>query len=924
MITVDIKSLLERLNKYSKSSLEEAASACMTRTHYEIAIEHMLQKLIEDTHSDIPLILKHFNIRVSDFEVAVNNTLEEFKTGNGAKPVFSPRIIEWFQESQLTSTVDLDEAQIRSGALLLAFINKPVQFSSNGISDVLEPVNPDELKIQFKTIVQNSVESPKSKTFPAQEEKPGARSALGKYCEDFTQKAREGKIDPVFGRDREIRQMIDIFARRRKNNPIVVGEAGVGKTAVVEGLALRIVEDDVPDFLKNVSLLSLDMGLLQAGAGVKGEFENRLKNVIEEVKSSEKPIIMFIDEAHTMIGAGASAGGSDAANLLKPALARGELRTVAATTWSEYKKYFEKDAALARRFQLVYLDEPSEETATLILRGLKDKYEDSHGVIIRDDAVQAASEFSSRYISGRYLPDKAIDLLDTSAARVKVLLTSKPDVVEDLERKVAAIKREKRAIERDQLHGIEFDKDGLDNAVSQLKELEIELKTLTSRWEKEQQLATELISLREKLVALNLDTEVKDPSDQAPVDLADNEEKQGTGEEKQGEGIREQGIENDETSANIEPVEEAPPITREELKTRMEEVTLELEKVRDGQVLVRTEVDPELVSKVVSDWTGIPVGKVMHDEAQGIIDLEENLKKHIKGQDESVHGISRIIKASKAGLTDPDQPMAVFLLVGPSGVGKTETGIAMAEQLFGGERFIVSVNMSEFQEKHTVSRLIGSPPGYIGYGEGGVLTEAVRQRPYSVVLLDEAEKANTEVMNLFYQVFDKGILSDGEGRDIDFKNTVIFMTSNLASDVITELCKDDDKPDAETMVAAIRPILSDHFKPALLARMNIVPYFTLDTDVLKQIVDIKLEKLSRRLSETHKMTFEYSDAVREQIAARCLEVETGARNIDYIMNGTILPIISREILGLMTKDEIINKAILDVDEDGGFGISFEN
>jgi type VI secretion system protein VasG len=651
-----------------------------------------------------------------------------------------------------------------------------------------------------------------------------------------------------------------------------VGEAGVGKTAVVEGLALRIVEGDVPDILKGVTILGLDMGLLQAGAGVKGEFENRLKSVINEIKASPKPIILFIDEAHTLIGAGGPTGGSDAANLLKPALARGELRTIAATTWSEYKKYFEKDAALARRFQLVKLEEPSVETAILILRGLKNKYEEAHGVVVRDDAIVAAAELSSRYISGRQLPDKAVDLLDTSAARVKILLTAKPDLIEDRERTIQALKREKKALERDQLHGLEIDPERPKELEEKIKTLNNEVATLQERWLKEKELAHRLIDLRKQFYVLK--------NQSAP-------------EEKQAE-----------------------------LKKTIEEVSLELSALQKDGALIKTEVDPDVVAKVVSDWTGIPLGKVLRDEAKNILNLEENLKQRIKGQDEAIGIITQVIKSAKAGLKDPQQPLGVFLLVGPSGVGKTETGLAIADLLFGGDQYLVTINMSEFQESHTVSRLIGSPPGYVGFGEGGILTEAVRQRPYSVVLIDECEKAHIDVMNLFYQVFDKGMLSDGEGRVIDFKNTVLFLTSNLASDVITQLCATETRPPLETVINTIRPILSHHFKPALLARMTIVPFYTLDSKFIREIVVLKLDKLARRMAETHKIKLNSSPEVIDQIAKRCTEVETGARNIDHMMNGTILPQMSREILGRLSEGAMPSEVHLGMADDGSFKISF--
>lgn len=874
MITVDIKSLLERLNSYCTRCLEAAAGFCVTRTHYEVTVEHLFAKLLEEPQSDLPLILRQFDIDSGRVIKAVEQSLEDFKTGNAAKPVFSPLLMEWFQEAWLVGSVNLGENLIRSGVLMLAFLNRSAQFATGSYVDLLSTISRDALMSQFWDILKGSVEKPAKRVDMVEEEGvPSDATALGRFCDNFTRKARAGEIDPVFGRDREIRQMVDILARRRKNNPIVVGEAGVGKTAVVEGLALRVVEGDVPELLRDVSILGLDMGLLQAGAGMKGEFENRLKSVINEIKASEKPIILFIDEAHTLIGAGGSAGMSDAANLLKPALARGELRTVAATTWSEYKKYFEKDAALARRFQLVKLDEPSEETTVLILRGLKSKYEEAHHVMVRDDAIKAAAELSSRYISGRQLPDKAVDLLDTSAARVKVLLTAKPDVIEDKERTIQALEREKRALERDQLHKIDIDEERYQEINDALEKFNAEVVELKERWLKEQELANKVIDIRSSLYELK--------------------SREGAEAEKENELI-----------------------------TQMEKAAKQLEALQSDSPLVRTEVDPDVVSKVVSDWTGIPLGKVMRDEAQNIIKLEENLKQRIKGQDEALGIITEVLKSAKAGIKDPNQPLGIFLLAGPSGVGKTETGLAIADLLFGGENFMVTINMSEFQEKHTVSRLIGSPPGYVGYGEGGVLTEAVRQRPYSAVLIDEVEKGHLEVMNIFYQVFDKGMLSDGEGRVIDFKNTVLFLTSNLATDVITELCSGDEVPSLETVTAAVRPILSNHFKPALLARMTVIPYFTLGSDILKDIVFLKLDKLVKRLNETHKMKLSYSQAVVDQIAARCTEVETGARNIDYIMTGSIMPRMSQEILARMGQGEMPSEVHLGLDKDGSFKIDF--
>ncbi len=878
MITVDIKSLLIHLNPFCTNTLQSAAGLCVSRTHYEVTVEHFLVKLLYEPQSDLPLIFRQFDMDPGRVKKALEETLEEFKTGNAAKPVFSPLLLELVQDAWMIASIDLGEKTIRSGAILLAFLSKPTFFASGRYADLLKTIGREALTAQFWNITKHSMEEKTAVSAPGTEtagkaEASAGGTALSRFCTDFTQNAMEGKIDPVFGRNQEIRQMIDILARRRKNNPICVGEAGVGKTAVVEGLALRITEGDVPDILKDVTLLSLDMGLLEAGAGVKGEFENRLKGVINEIKSSEKPIILFIDEAHTLIGAGGSAGGGDAANLLKPALARGELRTVAATTWSEYKKYIEKDAALARRFQPVKLEEPSVETTTLILRGLKENYEKSHKVMVRDDAIRAAAELSDRYISGRYLPDKAVDLLDTSCARVKINITTKPDVLEDKERTIQALEREKAALERDQINEIEIDKEQLAETIKKIATLTKEVSKLKVRWLKEQEAANKVLELRA--------------------------------------GIQKLGDANKDEKK------------KKSLKKEMKEANQVLEKIQGDSPLIRIEVNPDIVAKVVSDWTGVPLGKVLRDQAQNILRFKDTLKEKIKGQDHALSVIDEAIKASKSGLKDPAQPMGIFLLVGPSGVGKTETALTVADILFGGERSVVTINMSEFQEKHTVSRLIGSPPGYVGYGEGGMLTEAVRQKPYSVVLLDEVEKAHLEVMNLFYQVFDKGTLSDGEGRVIDFKNTVMFLTSNLATDVITEMTKGDDALPDDAVMSAVRPILSQHFKPALLARMTVIPFYTLKADAMNGIVRLKLDKLARRLMQNNKMKLVYSPAVVDQITERCTEVETGARNIDYILSGNIMPRMSQEILAHMTEDGMPSEVHLDLNKDGSFKMKFK-
>jgi type VI secretion system protein VasG len=757
MIKVNIKQLLKRLSLYCTANLESAAGYCVSESHYEIAVDHLLIKMLSEQQSDICLILQQLDIDIPKLEQSIRKNIKSFKTGNSSKPVFSPLLVEWIQEAWLIASIDTEESCIRSSALLLSLIDNVSRFAGDQYADIFESLKKDSVIEIFQDIASKSIESTISGDAQKEKLPSGKTEALQKFCTDFTLKAQNGEIDPVFGRDDEIRKMIDILARRRKNNPIIVGEPGVGKTAAIEGLALRICEKDVPDFLQDVSVLGLDMGLLQAGASMKGEFENRLNTVIDEIKSSVSPIILFIDEAHTLIGAGGQAGSGDAANLLKPALARGELRTIGATTWSEYKKYFEKDPALARRFQLVKLDEPSVETTSTILRGLKEMYETAHGVIIRDDAAVAAAELAKKYISGRQLPDKAVDLLDTSAARVKILLTAKPDRIESIERNIQELLREKSAIERDRVHGNTLDDTRFQELETRIDQLSQKQKEVTERWKNEQKMTHELISARKQLFE-NIDDE--------------NQEK------------------------------------KDALQKTIDQLTDGLAEIQGNHPLVHSEVTPDIVSKVVADWTGVPLGSVMRDDAKNLIKLEENLSQRIKGQDDALTSVAKILKASKTGVKSPEQPLGIFLLVGPSGVGKTETATAVADLLFGGKNATTTINMSEFQEKHTVSRLIGSPPGYVGYGEGGVLSEGVRQKPYSVVLLDEVEKAHPEILNIFYQVFDKGVLFDGEGKEIDFKNTVIFLTSNLASDTIMQLCQKDQTIQANQLIEHIRPALN--------------------------------------------------------------------------------------------------------------------
>jgi type VI secretion system protein VasG len=881
MVTDDVKKLLQRLNDRLTRALEAAAGFAITRSHYEVTLEHLLLKLLDEDGTDVSLILNHFGVDAGRLSEALVHQLEDFRTGNAGRPAFSPTLLELFETAWLVSSVHHGFAKIRSGTLLEAMLRSDA-LKTAGYMEVLRPVKRDALRESFGDIVAGSTEETTRATetvVPSGDGAPsGDDSALGQFTVNFTQEARDGKIDPIFGRNKEIRQIIDILSRRRKNNPILVGEAGVGKTAVVEGLARRIAEGDVPKSLADVEIRSLDLGLLKAGASVKGEFENRLKSVIQDVREAAKPTVLFIDEAHTLIGAGGSEGTGDAANLLKPALARGELRTVAATTWSEYKQYIEKDPALERRFQLVKIEEPSVPDAAVMLRGIKTVYEQHHGVQITDRAVNATAELAGRYISGRQLPDKAVDLLDTASARVKMTMTARPGRLDDLDRRLQDIDIEIGSIRRDIDAGLRTETDALDDLLETRDTLQAERDALEDRWEEEKALVGRIAEMRDQLSA-------------APVPANGTAE----GDAAVGASVR------DELAALHD----------------------ELEALQDGAPMVHTEVNEHIAAEVVSDWTGIPAGNMVHDEAQTLLNLEQGLGEYILGQDPAIHEVADAVRTTKAGLGNPDAPLGVFLFVGPSGVGKTETALKIADLLFGGERFLTTINMSEYQEKHTVAQLKGSPPGYVGYGEGGVLTEAVRQRPYSVILLDEVEKAHRDVMNLFYQVFDKGFMRDGEGREINFRNTVIIMTSNLASDTITRLGQEaDHMPTADQVREAIHPILVDHFQPALLGRMRVVPYFALDTETMRGITEIKLGKIGRRLREAHDIDFAYDPSVVDRIAARCTQVDAGARNIDFIINRTVLPEAAQALIARFTDDQMPAQLSLGIDETGDFTYTF--
>jgi type VI secretion system protein VasG len=907
MVGVDIKHLLRKLNPQCTRALEAAAGLAVSGSQYEVSTEHMLLKLLEEPDNDVAYILRHFEVEPSRVQKACSKAIERMKSGNSGKPVFSPLLLTWFEEAFLLGAIDLSLAQIRSGALLLALAARPGRTAQEDFTDEFEKIRADELQRELRDIVAGSPEDAtalESDVAPSAGVRPGAAEAaaageefLSRFCNDITASARAGKMDPVLGRDAEIRQMVDVLTRRRKNNPIMVGEAGVGKTAVVEGFAQRVAAGDVPQPLRDVRVMELDLGLLQAGAGMKGEFENRLKGVISEVQAASAPTILFVDETHTLIGAGGTSGTGDAANLLKPPLARGELRTIGATTFSEFKKYIEKDPALERRFQPIKVDEPSVETGILMLRGVKDKFEHHHNVKVLDSAVEAAVSLSDRYISGRQLPDKAVDVIDTACARVAMGQSVKPAKLDDLERKITALETAIAAIEADAEEAMEKREDEVADMRAEREELDAAREELQEQWLREVEAAEKIRSLRQDLARARSGDAAEAPEAEAA-----------------------EGAEGEEGAA-----EEAAALDPEQIRIEIAKATEEFEALQGEEPLVQIQVDGAGVAQVVGAWTGIPVGKMVGDELTKVLAFEDELRERVVGQDAAIAAIAKKIRAAKAGLQLPTQPIGVFLLVGPSGVGKTETGLGVADLLFGGERFMTTINMSEFMEKHTVSRLIGSPPGYVGYGEGGVLTEGVRHRPYSVVLLDEIEKADPEVMNLFYQVFDKGTLSDGEGREVDFKNTVLMMTSNLASDVIMQACQADEPPSEEELLELIRPTLQKHLKPALLGRMTVLPYFPLSPEVIRMITSIKLGKVGRLLATSHDIELDVKSEARDELADRCTDFESGARNIDRMIDQYIMPRVSQRLLEAMqeTGGDLTGRLVLGVDENRDFTFEFE-
>jgi type VI secretion system protein VasG len=907
---VNLKSLIGKLNDSTRSALEGAAGLCLSRTHYDIEIEHYLMKLLESTDGDFEKIARQFGIDTSRLSAELTRSLDKLKSGNARTPSLSPTVMKMLTEAWTIGSIDFGSGQIRTGFTVLALAAEPeLSRLMRDVSREFQKIQADALRKDFASIVADSREEaytaaaaePSAAGAPGGPKPGGKTPNLDQYTVNLTENARRGKIDPVLGRDFEIRQIIDILTRRRQNNPILTGEAGVGKTAVVEGFALRVAQGDVPPPLKNVTVRTLDLALLQAGAGVKGEFENRLKGLIEEVKASATPIILFIDEAHTMIGAGGQAGQNDAANLLKPALARGELRTIAATTWSEYKKYFEKDPALARRFQVVKVEEPTETQCMVMMRGIVSSLEKHHKVRILDEGVAAAVRLSNRYLAGRQLPDKAVSILDTACARLSLGQNATPAAIEDAVRRIDDLQVQQRILEREVAVGADHS-ERLEQIGKEMTEVQANLAKLRDRWNRELELVKEIRDIRTKLEATVAGAKpVVQPS--AAADGAEQTAPAAS-------------------TATAAATAAAPELAPAELRAKLAQLESELSALQGEAGLIRVCVDAQIVGEVISAWTGIPVGKMMKDEIATILSLQSLLGNRVIGQGHALDAISQRIQTSRAGLDDPNKPVGVFMLVGPSGVGKTETALALSDLLYGGEHNLITINMSEFQESHTVSTLKGSPPGYVGYGEGGVLTEAVRRRPYSVVLLDEVEKAHPDVLELFYQVFDKGMMEDGEGRQIDFKNNIIILTTNACTDQLMSLCADPETmPGPHALVNAMKPELNKIFKPAFLGRMVLVPYFPVRDEALKKIIVLKLGKIQRRIQQNHRVALTYDPTLIEEVAKRCTEVESGARNVDNILTNSLLPDMSRQILGRMAEGEKLTAIHIGIGADGSFTYS---
>lgn len=879
-----LKTIINKLNNFSATALEAGVAFAAARRHYEVTVEHVLLKMLETGDSDVSLVLTEQGINQDKLWQALLANIDAQRAGNQGRPGFSPTLLKWLENALLANSLHYQQTQIRSLALFDALLEMSAQLPGD-INDVLENVSMNDLHRQAHTIFKRSqeekshsesiIELPAATTGQSQ----AADTALTRFTHDITAKAKAKKIDPVLGRELEVRLMVDVLMRRRKNNPILVGEPGVGKTAIVEGFALRIANNDVPENFRNVSVLTLDLGLLQAGAGVKGEFEKRLQQVVEEVKASDTPIILFIDEAHTLIGAGGEAGGGDAANLLKPALARGELRTIAATTWAEYKQYFERDAALDRRFQLIHVKEPTEQQAVQIMSGLKNIYQDHHKILITDNAIEAAVKLSSRYITGRQLPDKAIDLIDTAAARLKISEDVVPSQIENLSAHKAYLIKRLEEIARDQQNGIFDNESDVEQGLqTELKQTEEQLTMLNNQWQAEKKLVDEIRQQRETI------------------------------------GVIMRG----------KPVDRAKFMW---LQAAIRETQMALQALQESKPMLQTELNESLIADVVSDLTGVPVNSLLKDDISKLLSLEQDLNQKVIGQPQAITAIAEAIRTRQVGLGNPDAPLGVFMLTGPSGVGKTETARVVAESLFGGEHFLTTINMSEYQEAHTVSQLKGSPPGYVGYGEGGVLTEAVRQKPYSVLLLDEIEKAHPDVMNMFYQVFDRGQLRDGEGREINFRNTVIFMTSNLGTQAITNFFNQAEN-DINTGVQfplvkeQVMSELQQHFAPALLARMQIFPYLPLSDQSMQAIAALKLDKLAARLHTSQGIQLRCDQNVLNYLATQTANFDRGARALNHLIEQQIEPAMAKQILAYMVDDAMPACVTLDLDESGELSFYF--
>lgn len=881
MLTIPKEKIIERLNTYSREALQRASELCMEQSGYEISVSHIILAMLEQPAGDISRLLNALNLNAMRLEALARKSIERAKSGAQDLPQFSPMLLELLQDAFVISSGGLQEEDIRTGAIWVAIASNPDRYCHFYMQSEFEAMDADAMSAGFHELTKGSMEGPITDEHTAGGDAgpmPEGETALQKYGRDITQQAREGKIDPVFCREGEIALTTDVLCRRRKNNPILVGDPGVGKTALAEGLALKIIDEDVPAALIGTALWELDLGALQAGASVKGEFERRLKAVLDEVLSTPEKIILFIDEAHTLIGGGGQAGGSDAANLLKPALARGQLRVVAATTWSEYKKYFEKDPALTRRFQLIKLDEPSPDQAVTILRGLRSAYEETHHVYISDAALQAASHLSDRYLTGRQLPDKAFDVLDTACVRVAAGQTARPRELELLEKRIQMLELRQKDEARDVLMRAE---DAVDDAAAtdqEIARLQSDADNLRARWDAEKAKVDRVIDLRSWIA--------RDPE------------------------------------AELDEDEEAPEGTQDDWQNEVSALLTELRDARHNNApLVNFEVGNDAVADVIADWTGVPASAMSDDDAAKVLLLGDRLKAGVRGQDLAIDVIHDRMKAARLDFVRENTPRGTFLLVGPSGVGKTETAEQVAEHLFGGKQFLTVINMSEYQEKHTVSRLIGSPPGYVGYGEGGVLTEAIRRKPYSVVLLDEVEKAHADVMNIFYQAFDKGIINDGEGREIDCKNIVFFMTSNLGSDALMQNRETVTTASMEALETALRPHLETHFKPALLARMRILCFKPLESDTIRMIIDLKLASQAKRLREVRGLELTWDETVTAQIEDLCSHSENGARMVEQVIDRWILPPVAEEALQRITREEAFEEVQVSA-RDGGFELTF--